>query len=344
MPLLRVKAYMLTWIVDSDLKLPSAVRSSTIKPGFVGSECSIDLTSATDGEKTSYKGMQKRTKDYALIFDPATQAFTLERIDTDFAFGNGRTSPDNQSEDGIINTLIDQEGAADVNNPYDWRHQLKRQRTPTPELEPFDPLGIDTLRTRTPTPEHKPMKPRPKPRKASTPPEEPVVELGASPSPEPEQESLQREEEEDEEENEGDSDDGGLQIVMDGAVKPKNRFRGRFNQGMGLDAPISLRSAASSQSPAMRHDGGSDESDEDVDEMTLGSPMTERRKDSGLETEPQLTDEPTAEQEDIDMEDELDAEFARAMEGIDEDEPTIDGTAAPVTTYVDDSSSESEEE
>ena len=283
--------------------------------------------------------MQKGIKECALIFDPATQTFTLERIDTEFSFGHGRASP--ASEDGILDALIDQEGAADTNDPYDWRHQLKRHRTPTPDIEPFDPFGADALQT--PSPERKPIKPRPKPkpaRKASTPPEEPAIQ--PSPSPEPEA-TLQND---DEEEKEDDSDDGGLQIVMDGAAKPRNRFRtdfggrGRFNQRLDA-APISLRSAANSQSPALNNADDSDGSDGDVDEMALGSPVTERKKELEAETEVEPTQEPEGDGEEIDM----DAEFAKAMEGDDEDEPAADAVVPPVTTaYVDDSSSESEEE
>ena len=295
--------------------------------------------SAANGDKTSYKGLQKGTKECALIFDPATQTFTLERIDTEFSFGQGRASP--ASEDGILDALIDQEGTADTNDPYDWRHQLKRHRTPTPDIEPFDPFGADALQT--PSPERKPTKPRPKPRKASTPPEEPTIEPEASTSSEPEPEATSQHE--DEEEQEEDSDDGGLQIVMDGAAKPRHGFRndfgrGRFNQRLDA-APISLRSAASSQSPAMHNADDSDESDEDVDEMKLGSPMTERRRDAEADPEDEPTQEPEVDVDDVDM----DAEFARAMEGDDEDEPAVDGAADPTTTaYVDESSSESEAE
>ena len=325
--------------MNSEVKLPNVIRSSTINPGFSGNECSLELDSAIDGKRSSYTGLQNKSQRYALIFNPRTQSFTLERIDTEFTFGNGNTSQrlDEQSEDGIINTLIDQEGTADADDPYDWRHQLKRERTPTPDLEPFDPLGIDALGT--PSPEPRPRKAKPKPfRKASTPPEQLSIELEASPSPEQEQEpdeALQQEEEE--------SDDGGLQIVMDGATKPRHRFRGRFNQRLDA-APISLRSAASSQSPALNKADDSEESDVDVDEMKLGSPMGQRRRDIEVEPEQEEAAEPADAGQDINMEDEMEAAFAEALEAGDEDEQANAKDEGPTASYADESSSESEEE
>lgn len=167
------------------------------------------------------------------------------------------------------------------------------------------------------------------------------MELEASASPEAEAEEEPQREEYEEEKEEG-SDDGGLQIVMDGATKPRHRFRGRFTQRPDA-APISLRSAASSQSPALQNAGESEESDEDVDEMELDNPMTERRQEHGPES--QTVQEPEEEAGDADEEDiDMDDEFAKALQGDDEDEPAAEGAIAPISARVDDSSSESEEE
>ena len=333
---------LLRCAVDPEAKLPNTIRSSVIKPGFSGNECNIELVNDVNGRKSAYKGTQNKSKACALIFDPATQTFTLEQVDTEFAFGQSPPSPtsDNQSEDGILNALIAQEGAADSDNPYDWRHQLKRQRTPTPELEPFDPLGIDALGT--PSPEHRPVRTKAAPRKASTPPAQPTVELEASPPPEPGAGpggDVRRDEDDEKEE---DSDEGGLQIVMDGAAKPRHRFRDQRKQRLDA-APISLRSAANSQSPAIRNAEDSEASDEDVDEMKLGSPMTQRRPEP--EPDAEMAEEPEPEagethEEEFDIED----EFAKALQGDDEDEAPQIGDAAPAAAYVEDSSSESEEE
>lgn len=268
------------------------------------------------------------------------QSFTLDRVDTEFVISQEQASPTSeaQSDDGLVESLIEECGEPDPDNPYDWRHQLRRRRTPTPDLEPFDPLSLDALST--PPPEARKPKSR-KQRQASSPPEEMNSPEAASPS-------VAREEEDPD--GPESSDNGGLEIVFDEAEDHASRFRGRFTQRPGGE-PRSLQSAASSRSPAMVPNE-SDESDVDAGGAKLGSPMREKAKavevemedvDADADADGEEEDEAGMEQ---DFEAEFEAEFERVMEEHNENDASL-GVAAgsvPVVSHVEESSSESEEE
>ena len=293
-------------------------------------ECDLQVTTGTGSSKQKYTGTQSSTRTLALIFSQATQTFTLDTIDTSFSFPleqSAHTSrpAGSQDPDSLRNALIQEEGSPDQENPYDWRHQLNRQTTdtPSPTPEPFDPLNLDSLGT--PSPEARPVKAKSFGRKASTPPgSSPASSPAASPvqSPAPSQPASQApslndlptppaglefaEDEEEEEEEEDEDDAGGLEIDWGGGPKPQSHFRGRFNNKIE-GAPISLRSAASSRSPAPGGVASSDESDEDVEKMDLGSPIRSKpAQDPDLDIE--MND--AAEEE----EDDFEAAFQEALE------------------------------
>ena len=252
-------------------------------------------------------------------------------MDTEFVISQEQASPasEAQSDDAVLESLIEESGEPDPENPYDWRHQLRRRRTPTPDLEPFDPLSLDAVGT--PPPEPRKPKPRPQ-RRASTPPEE--VDSPEAPSP-----SAVQEEEEDAEV----SDDDVLEIVFDEAEDGASRFRGRFTKRPGGE-PRSLQSAASSRSPAIIADG-SEESDVDEGDAKLGSPMRDKAK--GVEVDmgdaEAVVDADGEEEVEEDYEAQFEAEFERVME---EEHNENEGGAGsvPVISHVEESSSESEEE
>ena len=111
-----------------------------------------------------------------MIYDPTSQSLILDKISTEFTF-NLRATPTNKSSKALASQyphlptggsepesnsddfLDDNDPAtgADVNNPYDYRHFLKRRRTSSPE-----PLASRPLVPASP-PRHAPVRQKPKP-------------------------------------------------------------------------------------------------------------------------------------------------------------------------------------
>ena len=227
-------------------------------------KCNLTIKADDSGSAYLYSGMQQPSDSFALIFNPTNQSFTLDRVSTDFTF-NLRSTPtvksskslaatyphldtgisdsESTSEDLLEENDFDISGA-DPNNPYDYRHFIKRRRTSSPVAADLPgpaiaPALAPTTHQRRPAPRSKPT-----PRPARPQPTRP-------PSPPPREET--------DADNE-DSDDGGLTIEMEPDTKVR-RFAFAHDPRNG---PISLRSAASSVSPAAREEESS-ESDEDED-------------------------------------------------------------------------------
>lgn len=223
-----------------------------------------------DGEDYVYTGCQKTSEALALIYSPKTNTLTLDKISTDFTF-NLRSTPTNKNakslasqyahlpttgdsgaEDSPGSNSDDDENdpstGGDVTNPYDYRHFLKRRRTSSPE-----PLASTPIIPASP-PRRAPARQKPKPR-----PHRPTPAKRA-PSPPPREEA--------DADNEA-SDDGGLTIEMEPDTRSR-RFKPAFTHDV-RNGPISLRSAASSVSPAISiHEADEDEyHDEDVDVLKL---------------------------------------------------------------------------
>ncbi|MCJ1483045.1 hypothetical protein MMC06_003211 [Schaereria dolodes] len=316
-------------VVNHKPKLDSPSVRTRVTPS--DPENTYDLTIADDDNEQniySYRGSQQSSESYALVFDQETQSFILDRIDSAFTF-NLRSTPTLKSAKTLSTQYPQLETSApepesdpddlfadgdettgDPSNPYDYRHFLKRRRTSSPE--PIESAPIIPPTRRPSRPKSKP-RPRPQTRRPSTPP---------------------REEVEAEADNE-DSDSGGLTIEMEPATKPRvNRFAGAFGNMSG-DGPISLRSAASSLSPAARHESMSEESDEDIsDDMKLPSPMSK-----GVPGERGMEEE-----QDDDGAGDLEAELEQALESQADGDGDEEGGGVAISRYVQESSSESEEE
>lgn len=121
---------------------------------------------------------------------------------------------------------------------------------------------------------------------------------------------------------------------MDGASYKPRRFHPTFNRGD--KAPRSLRSAASSVSPAVNAQESSEESS-DEDEVNLPSPA---QNGEASARGPQVVQEEDDDDDDGGLEAELERELGSMMEVDGEEE----GGGVLVSQYVAESSSESEEE
>ncbi|KAL8784023.1 MAG: hypothetical protein Q9213_004211 [Squamulea squamosa] len=322
-------------------------QTTRIKPSRHLSESRVDLTIKNqegDGEY-NYKGAQHDSGACALIYNASANAFVLEKINVDITFNlqtspfkkdrNEVTSQYPQLDTGVSDVESDNgtqiepsskgsdPAEPDMGNPYDYRHFLKRRRTSSPEAQQPRPNASPTVPprrlSRTGT------KPKPRPRPVQRPKRPP-----------PSEEAKQ---------NSDDSDDGGLTIEMGDDPKPRRFGNGAvvFNHDRSK-GPISLRSAASSMSPAsIRHDSGNEdvESDKDVDHLQLPSPAGRSNV--------YAVDEEEADNDDDDYDDVVD-DLIEAMESQEEEEEQEADSVArvvesqPIRRTVEESSSESEEE
>ncbi len=279
-------------LLDSSIK-------STIKPTSQNLNIyTLALTNKANNEGYIYTGAQHPSSSLALVYDPNTQSFTLDRLDTDFRF-NLQSTPSNkdtaslaarheQLDTGISQSvnnneddLFDENAAdhdpdtdpPDPNNPYDYRHFLNRARaghspspapssvsTPVPNHNQSLPNLAGSSQIRPPRPLKAKNRDNPRPRHLS-------------PNPREEADA----------DNEA-SDNDVLTIDMGDEVrnsrnKPWRHVFSKLNEGGMRSGPISLRSAASSMSPSLRGDsdkGEDSEEDEegksnaDVEEIDLG--------------------------------------------------------------------------
>jgi hypothetical protein len=339
--------------IDPELKLPSKVTSSHIKPiRSVEDVKEIHLKGAKEGEDYNYTGTEHASQGFVAIFDAASQTIVLDRIDRDYTFNNetvAEGSVSGQSDEGTLNTMIQQEGEPDPDNPYDWRHHLRQRESSSPELEPFDPNSLDALDSLSPNRAGHSSQ-----RQASTPPGEMSARSSSRGSADVEhseqefeleieqdddrRKPVARQVEDDVVSGEESEEEGGLQIIMDGSTeRRKFTHRGRLLGNLDADGPISLRSAANSRSPALPADELSEESDVDVDEMQLNSPV---RRDP-LQLQP-VDDDGDMDEGFDDLEADLEKEFDQDGGGDDGEVESTGGV--PIGRYVEASSSESEEE
>ncbi|MCJ1363769.1 hypothetical protein MMC16_002878 [Acarospora aff. strigata] len=325
-----------------------------------------------------FKGSRRSSDSFALVYDPAIQGWTLERVDTSFVFNLTSMSSDTDPKhlaakypqleldivegasdvgEDILADGDDEDVIGDDDNPYDYRHFIKRRRTTSsPDPEPLADIlptihheGHPPRTTATTTaPDTKRSSsstsrpPKPKPKSKPKPRTNAHKKTKTPPPPAPAK---------DEDADNEDSDDGGLTIEMDPETRPRRQLQ------LGADlvrpasaAPISLRSAASSVSPPLgprgnlesdkdnESESGSDNEDEDVEGLRLEeAPPTPGHGDG---------------HGDGDAEDELEAELAQALESQDVGggelevggEGGVEETVQVSTSRRDESSSESEEE
>ncbi|CAF9914254.1 MAG: hypothetical protein ALECFALPRED_009508 [Alectoria fallacina] len=350
-------------------KLSSSSTKSVITPSSQGRDngYSLSLTNRENGDIYLYNGTQQPSEAVALVYDPNTQAFTLDRIDTSFRF-NLRSTPSNQdaatlatqypqletglpTPEHVEDDVFDQSTAnddkdlareADPNNPYDYRHFLKpaqRRLSPTPESSPMLNHNSNTSPILAGHP------PRPsKPKHRSKP---PPRSRHLSPNPREEADA----------DNEDSENDDPLEIIDDSKPKnerPSRRFLAGLNEGFrGGSEPRSLRSVASSMSPSIRGDISDEEigdrkSNADVEEIDLEDGILEFESHGAAE---QKVETPGNGWDDEDEGDLLEKELEQELERqADQDAGAgmANGTNGVNGTYtnrvVEESSEESEEE
>ncbi|SLM38059.1 Transcription elognation factor Eaf, N-terminal [Lasallia pustulata] len=316
------KKYLASLEYNHRPELPKAPKRTAITPSIRPDDSYHLTATGEDGQKAcEYTGIQRPSESYALIYHPAGERFTLDRISSDFKFnltytlhdksGKGLAQQYPQLDTKLPAPESDEDGlfdedngstTGDLDNPYDYRHFLerpdKRRRTSSPETTTVRSLAPSPLPRRPSRSKPKP-RPRPQQRRQSPPPRE---EADAD--------------------NE-DSEDGELTIEIDPADKPKGLGRA-FARPIG-DGPISLRSAANSVSPVGREIIEPEDNDSDVDEMPEKSPSPDAAPAPG----------------DDEDADDLEAELEQAMESQADEEM---GGTEEVQRAVQESSSESEEE
>ncbi|MCJ1466756.1 hypothetical protein MMC07_005376 [Pseudocyphellaria aurata] len=288
-------------------KLSDGPHETTITQSRSQSDNSYDLSIKVDddGHGYSYTGPQRGSETCALIYDPKSQTFTLDKISTEFTFNlcatptnkdskalasqypklaTGESEPESNSDDLFDEN--DPSTGADVNNPYDYRHFLKRRRTSSPEPLPATPLVPAS------PPRHVParQKPKPKPYRA---------QQKRAPSPPPREEA--------DADNE-DSDDGGLTIEFDTDARPRRMIP--FTHDI-RNGPISLASAASSVSPT---ESVSSDEDEDVGKLSLERTAGVALTPGEEEVEVEVEEEEDEDEEDEEEEDEAVEEVAVTVE------------------------------
>ncbi|KAL8845918.1 MAG: hypothetical protein Q9221_008956 [Calogaya cf. arnoldii] len=310
------------------------------------SKSHVDLTVKNRGEDGEYKyaGAQQASGACALVYNPSTKILVLEKLDVDFTF-NLQTEPSNHDRNEItsryphLDTAISddehEDGARtepaidgadftepDMNNPYDYRHFLKRRRTSSPDAPLSRPSNSPAAPPRRPSLTSTNTKPKPRPR---------PIQRSKKPPP-PREEAKQNVDD--------DSDDGGLTIEMGDDPRPRRFGHGAvvFNHDK-RNGPISLRSAASSMSPAsIRHESGNEdmESDKDVELLQLASPAGGNNKYDEEDEDGDDDDDGVVDDLIEAMESQEEEEEARAVDRAVENQP--------IRRTIEESSDESEEE
>ena len=358
--------------VNHKPKLPTASAKAIITTSH-GTDHSYDLslTNKDNGDIYVYNGAQQPSEAVALIYDPNSQAFTLDKIDTSFRF-NLRSTPSNKNaaslaaqyprlETGLSgpelveNGLFEEESAnededltreADPNNPYDYRHFLKpahQRLSPTPEPSPFPNHNSYSSPTFT---GHPPRPSKPKCRSKA-----PSRSRHVSPNPREEADA----------DNEDSENDDPLEIIDDSKPKnqrPSRHFLASLNEGFrGGSEPRSLRSVASSMSPSARGDNSDEEKEEgksnaDVEEIDLGDGTLELESHAAVEQEAETPGNGWDDDDDeVDLlEKELEQELERQADQ-DADNGRVNGAnvvnsvnGVYTNRVVEESSEESEEE
>lgn len=230
-----------------------------------GDSCDLLVAEADASRKHVYAGSVSGPPPgqtaCVLAFDPDRQSFVLDVLDTEFRF-NVTSTPGNQSAKALATAhpqlematseamsgdddLFDEDSTSegDPENPYDYRHYLKRLSSspdPMDSLEPLDAIS------RRPSPLRQPQsQPQSQPSTAATKDSRNAKTRPPRPLPSPQDET--------DADNEDSSDDGSLEIVLDGAKSTP--FQGQY---------AAFGSRGNSGSPA-KTDEHASESDQEAD-------------------------------------------------------------------------------
>ena len=359
------------FVVNHKPKLSTSSTRSSITPSSQGhgNDYNLSLTNKENGDMYLYNGAQQPSEAVALMFDPNSQSFTLDNIDTSFRF-NLRSTPSNkdpaslaaqypQLETGLpvpedIEDDLFDEGSgndedlnreADPNNPYDYRHFLKpvhHRLSPTPEPSPMPNHNLNSSPILT---DHRPRPSKPKHRSKP-----PSRSRHLSPNAREEADA----------DNEDSENDDPLEIIDDSKPtneRPSRRFLAGLNEGFrGGSEPRSLRSVASSMSPSVRGDASDDEngdskSNADVEEIDLGDGTLEFESGGAAEQEVETPGNGWDDEDEGDLlEKELEQELERQADQ-DAGDKRVNGANSAngvngtyINRVVEESSEESEEE
>ena len=358
--------YLYTKLIRTDNhkpKLSQSVTTTTIKASQQPKAYNLSIKINGNGNEYLYTGTQRQVDACILIYDPNTETLSLDKLDSELNFNlvctpsnsdsskleeqyphidDGSSEPEADVDGGLFGDDPKVSEVGDPSNPYDYRqflHAAKHQTTASPESpsnfvpSPAPRPSIEASPLQQPLQSANRPKPRPRPQQKRP----------SSPPPKEEADA----------DNE-DSDDGGLIIEMEPETKKRqNRFMGAFDRDATSSGPISLRSAASSMSPATRivrrvPSFESDQSDnmDVIDDLKLPSPRTSppaRTSQEEAEDEADLE----AELENLEAELEMLLEEQASVEDEDEDDGhgiNGDGGAAEVSQGVHEESSEESEE
>ena len=307
----------------------SASREAILSPSSDDPDV-YNLSVVDDDEDLStytYRG-RKATKpapgSCVLVYDPATQAFTLEKLDKDMNF-NLTSAPweDDASKlekqyaqlelkdadaaaDKELLREDDEDMDADSDNPYDYRNWMEDKYKGETRTSTSDSGKEATVQPKPESIEKKAPMAEPKARALSrkeVSKSRPKFKAKARPGPVPRPE--QRDDSADDESSDGDV----LTIEMDPVTKPKRGLGAHLEPGS--NAPRSLHSAASSMSPASKQESSSEsDEDEDVDDdVKLPLPVLPREPEPAHAPSPGMQ----RDEEEDDLEDDLEAELAQAL-------------------------------
>lgn len=262
---------------------PSSIYTSNSKDG---STLTLSSKSKNEAGSFTYEGGQQPSIALALIFDPARDAFTVNKINSDFHF-NLRTTPSesntakviqshpqigatdssqdtpkeaSNAENGEDDDFDDQ--PPDPDNPYDYRHSLRRINSPPSQTSLNSPRPNHTYHASPLIRTSSPIQ-RARSRNAT---EKPAKQRKRQVLPKERKTKIHKDE----------HDPNTLVIDMGDDVKPHRSLLGEMLNERGRSGdrkPMSMRSVASSMSPSVRADSDEDrkiKANDDVDEIDLG--------------------------------------------------------------------------
>ncbi|KAH7176503.1 RNA polymerase II transcription elongation factor-domain-containing protein [Dactylonectria macrodidyma] len=283
------------------LSSASAPSSARLKPSVPGKTTSYDLTYTDDDDsKYSFSG-PRNTADsqYVLYFDPAREAFVLDKVDSTFNM-NVTQLPENPDTESLrrqhpqIDNASQAAPKASSKLPNKPPAAAAEKPTPKPAAKP---------RAKPPV-QKKEVKRKPEKKQ---PPKSIALSLPVPEPPKPQPESQPKRPSQDEDEDDDEDDDGGLLVEYPGA-DPRNarqtNFSPAFPSVRRFDDFMNQRESEGDDAD------GEDDDEPDMD-FKLPSPINH--------SVPQSVPEPMDEDEDdggADLEDDLEKEMEIAFEDL----------------------------
>ncbi|KAH7158049.1 RNA polymerase II transcription elongation factor-domain-containing protein [Dactylonectria estremocensis] len=292
------------------LSSASAPSSARLKPSVPGKTTSYDLTYTDDDGKYSFSG-PRNTADsqYVLYFDPAREAFILDKVDSTFNM-NVIQLPDNPDTEGLRRRYpqIDNESQA---APKASSSKLPNKPAAAAVEKPASKPAPKPASKPAPKPRAKPTvqkkEVKRKPEKKQ-PPKSIALSLPVPEPSKPQPESQPKRSSQDEDEDDDEDDDGGLLVEYPGADPRNNARQTNFSPAF----PSVRRFDDFMNQRESEGDDADGESDDEPDmDFKLPSPVNHPM--------PQSAPEPMDEDEDdggADLEDDLEKEMEIAFEDL----------------------------